>query len=360
MSVPRVSFLMAVHDDAPFLPATIRGVLGQTFGDFEVVAVDDASTDETPAILRASGDPRVRVLRNERNLGQVRSLNRGLRECRGELIARIDGDDICESGRLMAQVRHLDAHPELAGCATWTTEIDEHDREIGAVEPCGDPDYVRWSLCHTLRLYHSTMTVRRRVLEAAGGYGEESPAGEDYRLWARLVGDGARLGVVERRLVRYRRRPGSVTSRRHEVQRALGLRVSIGLIDRILGGGHDERTVGLMKALLSTAEVDADSLTAGRLAAALALMAALRRAILGGASGRARRAADAEAAAALERRGRALLGPAPGDSARLGRYVATLPGHRRAGLRLVAAAARCAAGRLRRRALRRGVEAGRP
>ena len=112
---PHVSFLLAVHNDARFIGATLRSILDQTFDDFELVVVDDASTDGTADLLRSSGDRRIRYVRNEDNLGQVPSLNVGLKLCRGELVARIDGDDLCEPTRLAAQVKYLGDYPDIAG-----------------------------------------------------------------------------------------------------------------------------------------------------------------------------------------------------------------------------------------------------
>ena len=77
---PRVTVLLAVHDGEPYVGAAVESVLDQTFGDFEFLIVDDASTDATVAIVESFGDPRIRILRNDTNLGQVPSLNRGLRE----------------------------------------------------------------------------------------------------------------------------------------------------------------------------------------------------------------------------------------------------------------------------------------
>src|SRR5690606_27684846 len=111
---PAVSVLLPVHNGARFLPATLQSLWRQTFTDFEVVAVDDASTDDTPVILAAEGDARLRVTRNEANLGLVGTLNRGLRLCRGSFVARIDDDDLCEPERLAEQVRYLSEHPDLA------------------------------------------------------------------------------------------------------------------------------------------------------------------------------------------------------------------------------------------------------
>ena len=341
---PAVSVLMAVHNDARFLPETLAGVLGQTFRDFEFVVVDDASTDGTADVLRAACDARVRVVCNEVNRGQVPSLNRGLALCRGEIVARIDGDDVCEPQRLAAQVRHLADHPGLAGCATWTTEIDEAGRAIGAQEPPGDPDYVRWSLGHTLRLYHPTMAVRRAVYETAGGYDESHRATEDYALWARVVAGGGALGVVERRLVRYRRRAGQLSALHAGHQRDVAVRTAAEYLGATLGRRVDAAAVGLMRSLLSW-EAAVPSASLGD---ALRLMSDHRRATLGRAAPAVRAAADAEVAGHLLRQGRAWLAGAPASAARLGQYVAGLPGHRAGGARLVADAARCAVGRVRR------------
>jgi hypothetical protein len=362
---PRVSFLLAVHNDARFVGATLASMLGQTFGDFEIVAIDDASTDGTADILRSAGDARIRYFRNQTNLGQVPSLNRGLALCRGEAVARIDGDDVCEPQRLAAQVKYLDDHPDISGCGTWTTEIDAEDRVIGGAEPYPDPDYVRWSLCHTNWLYHPSMTLRREVFEEAGGYDVAYPACEDYELWTRIVAAGHRLGVVPQRLIRYRRRPGSLTAMYADNQRRVGHKTATRYIRMLIGDPCDEQTVTLMRMIMSWEQFPAaggvgegESVAAGsafitaNAKAVVGLMYRIRRATIAHAAPAPRAAADADAANHLLRRGRVLLRDAPGVSAVLGSYIARLPHHRLAGLKLFATAVRCLAGRWRRSSLR--------
>ena len=344
---PAVSVLLAVHNDARFLPATLDSILGQTFDDFELVTIDDASTDATPQILQSAGDPRIRYFRNDQNAGLVRSLNRGLALCRGRLIARIDGDDLCERERFAAQVAYLAEHPDLAGCATWTTEIDEHDQVIGALEPCEDPDHVRWSLCHTNRLYHPSIMLRRDVLAEAGGYDAAYPATEDYELWTRLIAGGERFAVVPRRLIRYRRRPGSVSAIHRDRQRTVGHQIATRYVSQLLGRPCDEQTVALMRQMMSWERVDAAT-SAQQVKAALKLMADVRRQALGRAGDAARAAADAEVAERLVQQGRLLLRDAPRLSVALGMYVMRLPRHRSAGLNVALAGARCMSGRFRR------------
>ena len=344
-AAPAVSFLLAVYDDARFVPATLRSILAQTFGDFELVVVDDASTDGTADIVRSTGDPRVRYVRNERNLGQVPSLNRGLGLCRAPLVARIDGDDLCEPDRLAHQVGYMRDHPGVSACATWTTEVDEHDRVVGGVEPPDDVDHVRWSLCHTLRLYHPSMMFRRADVAAVGGYDPSYPATEDYELWTRLVAAGRPIGVVPRRLIRYRRRAGQLSDVHGERQRAVGSAIATRYVSRVLGKPCAPRAVAAMRSLLSWRPVDPATLSADSVREALALMWELRRALLGRAAAAARTAADAEVGAHLLRQGRRLLRDAPARSIDLAAYLMRLPRHRRSGLVLLFAGARCAAGR---------------
>src|SRR5205823_8256702 len=112
----------------------VASVLDQTHRDFELLIVDDASTDDTVATIERFGDARIRLLRNERNLGQVPSLNRGLREARGEIVARIDADDVARPTRLERQVAALDAEPRVGLVGTWLELVDERGRHVGALE----------------------------------------------------------------------------------------------------------------------------------------------------------------------------------------------------------------------------------
>ena len=337
---PRVSFLLATYNDARFLPETLAGILGQTFGDFELVAVDDASTDDTPRLLQSTGDSRVRYFRNDQNLGHVGSLERGLGLCRGDFIARIDGDDICESQRLARQVELLDRDATLAGCCTWTTEIDDDGRPNGQTsEPFPDASHVRWSMAHTLRLYHPTMTLRRDALEAVGGYDTDTLAMEDYDLWTRMVAGGHPLGVVPERLVRYRRRPGSITAKHAEHQQAKALPVATRYMSTILGHKVDAGAVALMRQLFAWNEMPPCDIRPS-----LRLMRAWRRAALRDATPEAWQAADREAATAIERRALTWLRDGPAAAWPLARYLSQLPGHRLAGLRLAARVARCQLG----------------
>src|SRR5258705_775698 len=111
---PQVSVLLPVWNGERHLAAAIESVLGQSFTDFELLIVDDGSTDGSAALIRRYGDERIRLFENEKNLGVTRSLNLGLAQARGRYVARMDADDLSAPERLARQVAFLDSHPEVA------------------------------------------------------------------------------------------------------------------------------------------------------------------------------------------------------------------------------------------------------
>ena len=261
MTPPTVSVLMAVYNGEAFLRETVESVLAQTSADFEFVIVDDASTDGTAAILDAFEDQRLVRLRNDRNLHLHPSLRRGLEVCRGRYVARIDADDLCEPSRLAEQVAFLDGQSGLAGCATWTTEIDAAGGVIGSFDTPGHPDFVRWAMTVKSVLYHPTLMLRRDVLLAAGSYANEphkSPA-DDYQMLTHLLAAGHDLAVLERPLVRYRRTPGNMSNAHAGAQRAFGDRFCRDYVAALLGRPVDLAAVrDMRRILLWDAEPPAD------------------------------------------------------------------------------------------------------
>ena len=237
---PRVSVVMAVHDGEPFLRAALDSVLAQTFRDFELIVVDDGSTDGSASIVRGLGDPRVRLVSNERNLGLAPSLNRGVAAARGELIARLDADDLALPERLARQVAHMDAHPDVGLLGSWYVEMPA-DGTPGATRRLPTEHWdLRWHLCLTCPFVHSTVLWRRAlVAERVGGYDETLVFSEDYDLWRRI---GERLVVANlpAYLVRLRVHPESMTST-YGASARTGLRMRAAAAARLLGWPSDEQ-----------------------------------------------------------------------------------------------------------------------
>lgn len=208
---PSVTVLLPVFNGAAHLRQSIDSVLNQTFGDLELLVVDDGSEDETPSIVAGYGDPRLRSLRNDRNRGLTWTLNRGIREARGFYIARQDADDVSHPGRLSAQVRYLDAHPETVVLGCSYRRIDESGAPQGLRPAPTDPTSIRWRLLFLSAFAHSSVLIRREILTQTGGYDEAFRYAQDYELWSRIARDHD-VAALPEPLIDYRRTASSLTA----------------------------------------------------------------------------------------------------------------------------------------------------
>jgi glycosyltransferase involved in cell wall biosynthesis len=217
--MPAVSVLMPCYNTADTLKEALESLRSQTFPDFEIVAVDDGSTDNTAAILQAwqVQDNHLHVVRQE-HAGIIAALNNGLAACQAPLIARMDSDDRCYPGRLACQVAFLEAHPdvEVAGCLVEgfpPGQVREGYRiYMDWLNSLVTDSDIRREIFVESPLAHPSVMFRRSVIEQAGGYQERGWA-EDYDLWLRLYLDGARFGKVPQVLLAWREHPERLTRR---------------------------------------------------------------------------------------------------------------------------------------------------
>jgi glycosyltransferase involved in cell wall biosynthesis len=208
---PRVTVLLATYNDEPFLAAAIDSVLAQTFSDFELLIVIDASTDRSRDIVESYRDSRVHLLVNETNIGLGASLNRGLAIIASAYVARLDGNDLCFPERLARQVAYLDAHHEVAVVGSQAALINVAGRRIGELRRPTTELGVRWQRIFGSPLIHSSVMFRRAIVwDALGGYEERFRCGEDFDLWKRLAKEHAIRNLADV-LVAYRADPGSIT-----------------------------------------------------------------------------------------------------------------------------------------------------
>jgi hypothetical protein len=231
---PRATVLTAVHNGAPWLARSLESVLAQDFADFELIVVDDASDDDSPAILAATDDPRLRVLRNPRNLGLTVSLNRGLELARGAVILRHDADDLSLPGRFARQMALLDARPEVGVCGGFAIMADGEGRPLGTYRvPLGHAA-IAWAVGFGHAFAHPAVAVRAGVLRAVSGYDPAWPVAQDQELWTRLVWT-TRMANIAEPLVEYRQHAGMASRARGAEQRAADLRARGRFLERLLG-----------------------------------------------------------------------------------------------------------------------------
>jgi glycosyltransferase involved in cell wall biosynthesis len=186
VSVPAVSVLMPVRNGVPWVREAVTSVLTQTAGDLELIVIDDGSTDDTPEVLAAFRDPRLRI-EQQSSAGITRALVRALELARAPLVARLDADDVALPDRLERQRRFLDNRPEVGLLGTGARELDPAGREVRIVRPPSNDESIRRALIRANPFVHSSVVMRREVLDRAGGYDPEFPVAQDYDLWMRLA-----------------------------------------------------------------------------------------------------------------------------------------------------------------------------
>lgn len=192
-------------------------MIGQSLRDIEIVVVNDGSTDSTPAILDsfASRDPRFRVIHTP-NRGIIEALNTGIAECRGELIARMDADDVSHPRRLELQAAMMDEHPDVSVCSSLIRMFPRRNLLGGLIR------YEQWlnslvtheqitqDIFVESPVAHPSVMMRREELLAIGGY-EEHGWAEDYDLWLRYYAAGKRFVKVPSTLLFWRQGEGRLT-----------------------------------------------------------------------------------------------------------------------------------------------------
>lgn len=211
MSTPTVSVALAVRNAERTVRESLQSVLNQTWTDFDVIVVDDGSTDRTPELLdrMAASDARVRVIRREHR-GLAPSLNGAIELARGKYVARQDADDVSMPSRLDRQVRFLDTHPAVCAVGTAGVVIDDAGRAIRAYATRHGAAAVRKGL-RTLRgsPIHGSMMMRRQAVVDVGGYRGAFSASQDADLWLRLCERGD-IDNVPEPLYHWRIAAGSV------------------------------------------------------------------------------------------------------------------------------------------------------
>jgi glycosyltransferase involved in cell wall biosynthesis len=188
--VPDLSVVMAVFNGEDFLRPALDSLLAQTFADFELIVVDDGSTDGTWEIVSgyAARDRRIVPLRNERNHGLLYSRTRGFRECRARIIAIADADDIFNPQRFEKQLAYLRAHPTVGFLGCGAELVNKAGHRIGANIPPSEHRHIRFLSLLGSCMWDTSTIYRVEVLQAAGGYDAAiTGGGLDYDLWARLM-----------------------------------------------------------------------------------------------------------------------------------------------------------------------------
>ena len=233
---PAVSVVMPVYNAAAHLSAALDSMLAQTFTDFELIALDDGSMDETGALLAACAarDARVRLAGSPQNQGLVARLNQGLELARGRYIARMDGDDTSRPERLARQVALLDAQPGVGACGSWIRVFGDAPARVERYP--ADDAAIRCELLFRSALAHPATMLRGDLVRRHGlRYQAQFVHAEDYAMWLAIAARG-QLANIPDVLLDYRAHAAQVGQRQRATQQASSALVRLAQI-RALGIG---------------------------------------------------------------------------------------------------------------------------
>ena len=210
---------MSVYNGSNFLDQAIDSVLKQTFTDFEFIIVDDTSTDSSLEIISnwALKDSRIKIIKNNQNLGLTKSLNKAIGQASGEYLARIDVDDICYPERLEKQVNFLDVNQNCALVGSWAEIINDKNDELRTIKYPTAPSDLKKDLIKYNPFFHSSVMMRKKALAEVGLYDESFRFAQDYELYFRIAQkyDIANIPSI---LIKYREVRDSITISKNREQ----------------------------------------------------------------------------------------------------------------------------------------------
>ena len=189
MNQPKVSVIMSVYNGERYLREAIDSILNQTFKDFEFIIVDDGSIDRTLEILKeyAEKDERIRIITNSENIGLTKSLNKAIKFAKGKYIARMDADDISLPERLEKQIEFMEKNPEVGLLGTAYYETNQEGEIIGRRNFSITNEKLKKVLIKYNPFFHSSVMIKKTILDKVGLYNENIPTAQDYDLWFRIA-----------------------------------------------------------------------------------------------------------------------------------------------------------------------------
>ncbi|MDQ0492810.1 glycosyltransferase family 2 protein [Paenibacillus brasilensis] len=219
--MPKASVILPVYNNSDFVLEAIHSILVQTYSDFELIIIDDGSTDGSAFLISQIADPRVIKIFHDTNRGLVASLNEGLNKATGEYILRMDSDDISTPDRLGVQISFMDQNSLIDVCgAAFTTSSGG----VMKVNPASHDEIKTWLLFHCC-MCHPTIIMRTSMIHQLGvQYDSNYPHAEDYELWNRLVFQ-VQMANLPINVLYYRQHNGQVSNQHRAIQDATARRI---------------------------------------------------------------------------------------------------------------------------------------
>jgi glycosyltransferase involved in cell wall biosynthesis len=206
---------MPVYNAERYLSQAVDSVLNQTYAHFELLLINDGSTDSSKEIILSYNDSRIRYIENEQNIGIVNTLNKGVKLCNGEYIVRMDADDICNPTRFERQQAFMREHPEVGVCGSWITLIDEDNKVTGGNLSQIKSEFIKIHQLFSVPFNHPSVIAKSELLKQ-NPY-EHVIAAEDYDLWCRLE-EQTEFANIPEFLLQYRWHQTNVSKEKTVIQ----------------------------------------------------------------------------------------------------------------------------------------------
>lgn len=200
MKQPLISVIMSTYNEEKYIETSLKSLLNQTFQEFEIIIVDDASTDNTRQLIQRLQDERIHLICNEENQGLTKNLNKALKYVTGKYIARMDGDDIAFPTRFEKQVQYMEKHPETMLVSCYTKSFGDSDLVFALPD---DSEVLKVRMLVRPVYAHPGFMMRRELIEAGYRYNEEYRTAQDYEFASR-VAEKYKIGLVPEILLLYR------------------------------------------------------------------------------------------------------------------------------------------------------------
>ncbi|NDV46181.1 glycosyltransferase [Paludibacter sp. 221] len=215
---PMVSIVMPVFNADQYLKESITSVLGQTYRNFELIIIDDCSSDNSVNIIRSFDDERIRLIeRIENNL--VDALNTGINAASGKYIARFDADDIMMPDRLQTQVDVMERNLNISICSSQMVAFDQKKEFLSSSGKNGYINQVMFNFLEANYIFHPTVMLRKKFLVKNNlKYEKDYIYAEDYKLWTEIAKRGGMFFIIDRPLIRYRISPNQISYKKSDIQ----------------------------------------------------------------------------------------------------------------------------------------------
>ncbi len=215
-NTPQVTVFIPVYNREQYIGEAIESILAQTFSDFEILLVDDGSTDSSVDKIRSFSDPRIRLVRNEENLGIPKTRNKGIEHARGQYMAMLDSDDRSYPERLEKQVAFLESHPDHAQVGSWCRMMDAQGNVLTKIKrQPASPDDIHAQFLFRCAMSNRSIMARTAILKEYG-YRNDFPRCQDYELHVRLAKQ-YKLSNIQECLVYGRIHPQQITEQTHNL-----------------------------------------------------------------------------------------------------------------------------------------------